>query len=227
MGKYINRLWPSVSEQLPISSFLLTFCRLPKLKFSACWYFSLQDNMRCIWLLALAGAVSCLPKTGTNTTGVTKTTRSPQPRPPTQTTTHTTDHTGSGTSGVDTTSGTSNATGTGSGGSNTTSGTSNATGTVSGGSQTSSGASKTTGTGAGGSNTSSGTFVQTQTTRPTSSGSGVIFIAPVTSSVAAPKTTQGGTVIPCNLWFFNTCLRWDDFDIFGWNINIAPGVYPP
>jgi hypothetical protein len=45
--------------------------------------------------------------------------------------------------------------------------------------------------------------------------------------VDAPKATDGGTVIPCSLWFFNICIRWDDINILGWEFNLPPGTYPP
>ncbi|OBT55283.1 hypothetical protein VE04_04399 [Pseudogymnoascus sp. 24MN13] len=54
---------------------------------------------------------------------------------------------------------------------------------------------------------------------------GVIF--PVTTTVDAPKATDGGTVIPCNLWFFNICIRFGKIDIGGWLFNLPEGIRPP
>ncbi|KAH7139640.1 hypothetical protein B0J13DRAFT_638583 [Dactylonectria estremocensis] len=53
------------------------------------------------------------------------------------------------------------------------------------------------------------------------------WIIPVTTPVDEPKPTDDGSVIPCSLWFFSICIRWDDFDIFGWEIVLPPGIYPP
>lgn len=46
------------------------------------------------------------------------------------------------------------------------------------------------------------------------------FIRPITTSVPAPKATDGGSVIPCNLWFFSICIHWKDFLIGGWEIDL-------
>ncbi|KAH7120544.1 hypothetical protein EDB81DRAFT_914184 [Dactylonectria macrodidyma] len=53
------------------------------------------------------------------------------------------------------------------------------------------------------------------------------WIIPVTTPVDDPKPTDDGSVIPCSMWFFLICIRWDDFNIFGWEIVLPPGIYPP
>ncbi|KXT05630.1 hypothetical protein AC578_5652 [Pseudocercospora eumusae] len=52
------------------------------------------------------------------------------------------------------------------------------------------------------------------------------FLLPVTAPVDKAKPDRDTSVIPCHLWFFNICLHWDDINIFGWAIHLAPGVYP-
>ncbi|KAF2159857.1 hypothetical protein M409DRAFT_60451 [Zasmidium cellare ATCC 36951] len=63
------------------------------------------------------------------------------------------------------------------------------------------------------------------TTSSSSTAAG--FIIPITTPVDQPQPTDDGTIIPCTLWFFNICLRWDDFNIFGWQIVLPPGIRPP
>jgi hypothetical protein len=47
------------------------------------------------------------------------------------------------------------------------------------------------------------------------------------SLTLSAKATDGGTEIPCNLWFFDLCIRFGDISIGGWEFNLPTGVRPP
>ncbi|KAK2774133.1 hypothetical protein CKAH01_13227 [Colletotrichum kahawae] len=55
------------------------------------------------------------------------------------------------------------------------------------------------------------------------------LITPVEVSVNKPEPSEDGesTVIPCILWFFSLCIRFDDINILGWKLILPPGIYPP
>lgn len=53
------------------------------------------------------------------------------------------------------------------------------------------------------------------------------IIIPVSTSVAAPQATNGGTNQPCHLWFFWICISWDNLHVGGWYWSFPPGIYPP
>ncbi|CAI0652112.1 unnamed protein product, partial [Colletotrichum noveboracense] len=54
-------------------------------------------------------------------------------------------------------------------------------------------------------------------------------ITPVEISVNKPEPSEDeeSAVIPCSLWFFSLCIRFDNINILGWNIILPPGIYPP
>ncbi|KAF6823680.1 hypothetical protein CMUS01_10593 [Colletotrichum musicola] len=55
-------------------------------------------------------------------------------------------------------------------------------------------------------------------------------ITPVEVEVDQPepsKDDDDSAVIPCTLWFFSACIRFDDIHILSWKISLPPGVYPP
>ncbi|KAH7310961.1 hypothetical protein BKA65DRAFT_543018 [Rhexocercosporidium sp. MPI-PUGE-AT-0058] len=55
-----------------------------------------------------------------------------------------------------------------------------------------------------------------------------VSFTPVTTAVLEPKNLDDKPVIPCNAWFFFICIAWKvDLGIFGWQMNLPPGVYPP
>ncbi|KAK3716671.1 hypothetical protein LTR37_006301 [Vermiconidia calcicola] len=65
------------------------------------------------------------------------------------------------------------------------------------------------------------------TALPSSDIAGAILF-PVTTSVPAPKPTDGGVIVPCDFfWFWNLCPELDDISIFGWFIRTPPGIQPP
>ena len=47
------------------------------------------------------------------------------------------------------------------------------------------------------------------------------------SLTLSAKATDGGTEIPCNLWFFNLCIQLGDISIGGWIFNLPKSVRPP
>ncbi|EQB56311.1 hypothetical protein CGLO_03684 [Colletotrichum gloeosporioides Cg-14] len=55
------------------------------------------------------------------------------------------------------------------------------------------------------------------------------LITPVEISVNKPEPSEDkeGSVIPCDLWFFSICIRFDDINILGWKVLLPPGIYPP
>ncbi|KAK3299466.1 uncharacterized protein B0H64DRAFT_455416 [Chaetomium fimeti] len=52
-------------------------------------------------------------------------------------------------------------------------------------------------------------------------------ITPVTTEVDEPEETDGGAVVPCDLWFFFVCISTPEINIGGWFWRLPPGVYPP
>ncbi|PSK34076.1 hypothetical protein B9Z65_8402 [Elsinoe australis] len=52
-------------------------------------------------------------------------------------------------------------------------------------------------------------------------------ILPVVNPVPSPQGTVNGSIIPCNLWFFNLCISWIDINIQGWAFNLPTGIRPP
>ncbi|KAM7214287.1 Peptidase S8/S53 domain containing protein [Rhypophila decipiens] len=59
-------------------------------------------------------------------------------------------------------------------------------------------------------------------TRPTGE------LRPIETPIEDPgRSDDGGTKIPCTMWFFFVCIRWEGFDFFGWEFNLPPGPYPP
>lgn len=65
------------------------------------------------------------------------------------------------------------------------------------------------------------------TVLPTSTTSEGGIIIPITTPVSEPKPGETSSIIPCNTWFFNFCLNWGDFNIFGWGVILPPGPHPP
>ncbi|EFW19513.1 conserved hypothetical protein [Coccidioides posadasii str. Silveira] len=56
------------------------------------------------------------------------------------------------------------------------------------------------------------------------------MITPVETEVKKPQLSEDdndSAVIPCKLWFFSACLRFDNINILGWKITFPPGIYPP
>ncbi|KAF0323324.1 hypothetical protein GQ607_009442, partial [Colletotrichum asianum] len=55
------------------------------------------------------------------------------------------------------------------------------------------------------------------------------LITPVEISVNKPEPSEDedSSVIPCDLWFFSICIRFDDINILGWKLILPPGIYPP
>ncbi|KAF4874181.1 Subtilisin-like protease 3 [Colletotrichum siamense] len=55
------------------------------------------------------------------------------------------------------------------------------------------------------------------------------LITPVEISVKKPERSEDedSSVIPCDLWFFSICIRFDDINILGWKLILPPGIYPP
>ncbi|KAF5500243.1 Subtilisin-like protease 3 [Colletotrichum siamense] len=55
------------------------------------------------------------------------------------------------------------------------------------------------------------------------------LITPVEISVKKPEPSEDeeSSVIPCDLWFFSICIRFDDINILGWKVILPPGIYPP
>ncbi|KAF7557904.1 hypothetical protein G7Z17_g214 [Cylindrodendrum hubeiense] len=68
------------------------------------------------------------------------------------------------------------------------------------------------------------TTVLPSTTTDTAEGG---WIVPVTSSVDEPQASGTSTIIPCSMWFFSICINLGGFNIFGWQIVLPPGDYPP
>ncbi|KAK4210470.1 hypothetical protein QBC37DRAFT_390473 [Rhypophila decipiens] len=59
-------------------------------------------------------------------------------------------------------------------------------------------------------------------TRPTGE------LRPIETPIKDPgRSDDGGSKIPCTMWFFFVCIRWEGFDLFGWEFNLPPGPYPP
>ncbi|KAK7957732.1 glucan 1-3-beta-glucosidase [Apiospora saccharicola] len=58
----------------------------------------------------------------------------------------------------------------------------------------------------------------------------VAVITPVAIEVDKPKKSDDddeSSVIPCKLWFFSLCIKFDDVNILGWKLTLPPGIYPP
>ncbi|KAF4844840.1 Subtilisin-like protease 3 [Colletotrichum siamense] len=55
------------------------------------------------------------------------------------------------------------------------------------------------------------------------------LITTVEISVKKPEPSEDeeSSVIPCDLWFFSICIRFDDINILGWKVILPPGIYPP
>ncbi|KAK1852424.1 hypothetical protein CCHR01_04970 [Colletotrichum chrysophilum] len=55
------------------------------------------------------------------------------------------------------------------------------------------------------------------------------LITPVEISVKKPEPSadEESAVIPCSLWFFSLCIRFNNINILGWKVILPPGIYPP
>ncbi|KAK8129015.1 glucan 1-3-beta-glucosidase [Apiospora sp. TS-2023a] len=56
------------------------------------------------------------------------------------------------------------------------------------------------------------------------------IITPVAVEVDKPKKSDDddeSSVIPCKLWFFSLCIKFDEVNILGWKLTLPPGIYPP
>ncbi|KAK6827401.1 hypothetical protein PG987_010742 [Apiospora arundinis] len=55
-------------------------------------------------------------------------------------------------------------------------------------------------------------------------------ITPVAVEVDKPKKSDDddkSSVIPCKLWFFSLCIKFEAINILGWKLSLPPGIYPP
>ncbi|KAI1337020.1 peptidase S8/S53 domain-containing protein [Xylariaceae sp. FL0016] len=55
----------------------------------------------------------------------------------------------------------------------------------------------------------------------------IAVIIPITTFVAAPTPTDGGSATKCELWFFFICIQIPQIRIGGWRWTLPPGIYPP
>ncbi|PGH04727.1 hypothetical protein AJ79_07006 [Helicocarpus griseus UAMH5409] len=54
-------------------------------------------------------------------------------------------------------------------------------------------------------------------------------VTPIEKDVQQPEPSDdddGDAVIPCKLWFFSICIKFDDINILGWKFKLPQGIYP-